>query len=268
MSLEQPALSNAESGFILAEGEELQLVTQGQEIAGKRPIEVTLYVTNSRLLTRPHSSPNVRETALFAEVETARLERRSMITGVVNFDSRQFMVPQIHGSDIVTAHHDYLAAAQQSYPSIPLRHQHDVESAISLILKALEPATDQEQYLSDYVDLVDLDFVSAGTIAKAMAQATWLPETSRTRDKANRLMALAGYLVRKKEIEASRGPLNGILPTTQSFSRAAAVALSEVALRAVARSTGEMMSARNAAYAAVFGYGLGVWGGAGQPPLR
>ncbi len=268
MSLEQQALSNTESGLSLAEGEELQLVTQGQEIAGKRPIEVTLYVTNSRLLTRPHSSPNVRETALFAEVETARLERRSMITGVVNFDSRQFMVPQIHGSDIVTAHHDYLAAAQQSYPSIPLRHQHDVESAISLILKALEPATDQEQYLSDYVDLVDLDFVSAGTIAKAMAQATWLPETSRTRDKANRLMALAGYLVRKKEIEASRGPLNGILPTTQSFSRAAAVALSEVALRAVARSTGEMMSARNAAYAAVFGYGLGVWGGAGQPPLR
>ncbi len=266
MSVEQPAPPEVDRELVLGEGEDLLLVTQGQELGGERPAEITLYVTSARLLTRPHSSSTIRETVLFAEARTARLERRSMITGVVDFDSRRFMVPQVHGSRMVAAHSEYCALSQRTYPSIPFSRQHDVESAVSLMLRAMEPVTEQEQFLNSYLALLSLESAAAA-MSESMSHAAWLSLRNRTTDRVSKFMALVGYLLRKQEIDVSRSPGRGILPTSHTFSRAAAVALGAAGLQAVQRASGEVIDRREAAYAAIFGYGLCVWGGNARPPL-
>ena len=267
MSVEQPAPPGVDRELVLGEGEELLLVTQGQELGGERPTEITLYVTSARLLTRAHSSATIRETVLFAEARTARLERRSMITGVVDFDSRRFMVPQVHGSHIIGAHSEYLALSQRTYPSIPFSHQHDVESAVSLMLRAMEPVTEQEQFLNSYLALLSLESSAAEAMSESMSHEAWLSLRDRATDRVSEFMTLVGYLLRKQEIDVSRSPARGILPTSHSFSRAAAVALGAGGLQAVQRVSGEVIDQREAAYAAVFGYGLCVWGSNARPPL-
>ena len=91
----------------LAAAESLVVATQGQILRNDEAVEATFHVTNRRVMASPHYGGEPIEMALYAEVESAKLERRSIITGVVTLGDSRFLVPQSHGDAFIDAFQAY-----------------------------------------------------------------------------------------------------------------------------------------------------------------
>jgi hypothetical protein len=249
----------------LAAAESLVVATQGQILRNDEAVEATFHVTNRRVLASPHYGGEPIEMALYAEVESAKLERRSIITGVVTLGDSRFLVPQSHGDAFVDAFQAYQDVAAADYPSLRLTKRRDLDAAMSMILSEKRSGSRQEIQLGEMLSRLDLAAVNADSLGQAMSRADWLPANYRVATRSAKLMALIGYYTREREIKASRLPESGIMPTHQSFSMAAAAALSKEGAQAVKRTTSEHIDKRHAAYAAAFGYAICAWGGMTKP---
>jgi hypothetical protein len=250
---------------VLAPEESLILTTQGQILRNDEAVEATFHLSNRRVMASPHYGGDPIELALYAEVESAKLERRSIITGVVTMGNSRILVPQSHGDAFVAAFRAYQNAADTDYPSLRLTKRRDLDAAMSMILSEKRSGSSQEIYLGEMLGRLDLATVNADSLGQAMSRADWLPANYRVATRSAKLMALIGYYTREREIKASRLPESGIMPTYQSFSLAAAAALSKEGLQAVKRTTNENVDKRHAAYAAAFGYAICSWGGMTKP---
>ena len=264
------ALQDFPSGPAIAEpdltpGESLIVTTQGQILRADEAVEATFHVTNRRVLASPHYSGDIMEMALYAEVSSAKLERRSVITGVVTMGDTRFLVPHSHGSAFLGAFHSYQEIAASEYPGLCLAKRRDLDAAMSTILGEKRSGTRQEIYLGELLKHLDLVAINADSLGEAISRADWLPSTYRVAARPTKLMALMGYYIREREIRASRLPETGIMPSHQSFSLAAAAALSKEGLQVVKRTTSEKIDKRQAAYAAAFGYAICAWGGMTMP---
>lgn len=249
----------------LAQAESLVVATQGQILRDDEALEATFHVTNRRVMASPHYGGDPLEMALYADVETARLERRSIITGVVTMGGNRFLVPQSHGNSFIAAFDAYQEIAATDYPSMRLSKRGDLDAAMSMILSDRRSGSSQELYLGEMLERLDLANVNADSLGHAMSRAQWLPSNCRIATRSTKLMALVGFYTREREIKASRLPETGIMPSHHSFSLAAAAVLGKEGLQAVKRATQEQIDARQAAYAAAFGYAICVWGGRTKP---
>jgi len=211
MALQDFSFGGSIAEPVLAPEESLVLTTQGQILRDDEAVEATFHLSNRRVMASPHYGGDPIELALYAEVESAKLERRSIITGVVTMGNSRILVPQSHGDAFVAAFRAYQDAADTNYPSLRLTKRRDLDAAMSMILSEKRSGSSQEIYLGEMLGRLDLATVNADSLGQAMSRADWLPANYRVATRSAKLMALIGYYTREREIKASRLPESGII---------------------------------------------------------